>query len=58
MFTYGESAMTFIGAAIEQYRAQGYLKGLRVLSDDQIAVLQERIDAILSGGIAAFGARA
>ena len=36
---------------IEQYRSLGYVKGPRVLSDQQIDSLQSRIDDILDGTV-------
>lgn len=43
--------MHFSNSEIEFYRASGYLAGPRVFSDDQIAMLRERIDDILTGRI-------
>lgn len=43
--------MHFSPRQIEFYRENGYLAGPRVLSDQQISVLHERIDDILSGRI-------
>lgn len=41
--------MQFTDEELDQYRTLGYVKGPRVFSDAQIAVLQERIDALLEG---------
>ena len=43
--------MLFTDAQIEHYKTQGYLSGPRVLSDEQISALKERIDDILHGRI-------
>ena len=43
--------MLFTDAQIEHYKTQGYLSGPRVLSDEQISALKERIDDILYGRI-------
>ena len=40
--------MLFTDAQIEHYKTQGYLSGPRVLSDEQISALKERIDDILT----------
>ena len=43
--------MPFTDAQIEHYKTQGYLSGPRVLSDEQMSALKERIDDILHGRI-------
>ena len=43
--------MLFTDAQIEHYKTQGYLSGPRVLPDEQIGALKERIDDILHGRI-------
>ncbi len=39
--------MPFSAAQIEHYKNEGYLSGPRVLSDEQINTLRERVDDIL-----------
>ena len=43
--------MLFSDTQIEHYKTHGYLSGPRVLSDEQISALKERIDDILHGRI-------
>ena len=43
--------MPFTDAQIEHYKTQGYVAGPRVLSDEQIEKLKERIEDILHGRV-------
>lgn len=43
--------MHFTAQQIEFYRANGYLPGPRVLSDEEIEILKRRIDEILTGKV-------